>query len=254
VSWELQRHFIDPTPYTFQLQVGHTADQAAADWVDVGAPVIDTFFTVDPTKRMFGSEQELHYRVELTTSVDTYLSEPFNTLGALSKRDWLHAREILRKEQLRHRIQTSSNGFLLKAIRYGPVCTDCTDPLTGEVNNSHCGSCFGTGKEGGYFRPLAASFADLSTSSAREHINPQTATTMENVVQGRFVADPQLYSYDVWVDESGDARYYIHKVDVAAHIRGVPIIYNVEMRIAQFSDIIYTYPMVPSVPPEPRHP
>src|SRR6185369_12176846 len=76
VVWEMQRHFIDPLPHTFQLQVGHTPDNAATDWVDVGSPVQDAFFTVDPTKRLFGKFKDLHYRVKITTPAGTYYSEP----------------------------------------------------------------------------------------------------------------------------------------------------------------------------------
>lgn len=254
ISWELQRHFIDPAPYTFQLQVGHTFNPEAADWTDVGAAVIDTFFTVDPDKQQFGKWSEVHYRVKLTTGVDTYFSEAEPASGLLSRRDWLLAREITRLEKLRHRIQTSVDGFLLKAIRYGPACTDCLDPLTQEVTNSHCSTCFGTAFENGYFKPLESQFFDLSTENTREHLNPNTGTEKQDVVQARFVGAPQIESYDAWVDATSDKRYYIHRVSVVAKVRNVPIVVDVELRQAPFSDVIYEVPLSPSVPPEPRHP
>lgn len=246
VQWSLQRYFIDPGPYIFQLQAGHTADEAATDWVDVGSPVVDTFLVIDSTKRQYGKVPETHYRVMLTTIIGTYFSEPFGILGDLSMRDWLLCRDITRKEKLRHSVLVSAPGYLLKAIRFGPPCP-CLDPLTQEVINSNCATCYGTAFLGGYFEPLAGVYCDLSTESAREHLNPQTETIREHIIKGRFVGEPQLESYDVWVNAQNDNRYQIHNIEVKAQHRGVPVIVEVDLRLAPYSDVLYNIPVTPSV-------
>lgn len=251
LTWEMDRHLIDVGPYSFQLQVGHTALEDADDWVDVGAPVVDTYTVTDTTKRLFGKTLDVHYRLELTTSTDTYISHAVSCEGLLSKRDWLTWQEVLRKERLRHSTLTSVKGYLLKARRYGTPCPVCLDEYTEEVSKSKCMTCYGTGFEGGYFTPLEANYADLGLQSSRDHRNANIGMQNEHVIQARFLGDILLYSYDVWINAFSDERYYVQTTQVSSQIRGVPISYNVELRLAPFSDIIYsfdinkTYPQIP---------
>lgn len=243
VSWELNRHFIDDGPYSFQLQVGHTGLTDADDWADVGAPVVDTYYAFDLSKRLYGKTLETHYRVELTSADDTYYSNPVPCDGLLSKRDWINAREIIRKESLRHRVLTSPEGLLLKARRYGPRCATCTDARTEGVTDSNCPDCYGTGYENGYFAPLAACYADVGLDKTRDHRLMDRGMEKQDVIQARFIGDPQLYSYDAWVNATSDERYYLHTVGVASQIRGVAIVFDAELRLAPFTDVIYTVPL-----------
>lgn len=244
ISWEIDRHFTDPGPYTFQVQIGHTGLSDADDWDDVGAPVIDTYFKIDVEKQLFGKTLDVHYRVQLTTTLGTYISNPQSVEGLLSTRDWLNAREIVRKEILRHHALTSVNGYLLKVRRYGPLCGECSDQFTNEVSKSNCPTCFGTGYELGYFTPLAATYADIGLAEQREHRNPSVGMESKSIITGRFIGDPQLYSYDVWVNGHSDERYYMHTLKVTAQVRGVPIVYDAELRYAPFTDIVYTVPII----------
>src|SRR5688572_20923419 len=129
ISWAMDPTFIDPLPWTFQLQVGHTGTNLADDWTDVGAPVDNVAQLVDPDPELWGKTPDAHYRVVLTTSVGTYTSDPADVLGDLDQHAWLNAQEIVRKERLRHEVLASPNGYLLIAKRYGPVCSECIDPL-----------------------------------------------------------------------------------------------------------------------------
>lgn len=244
IFWEMNRHFIDPGPYSFQLQIGRTGVQDADDWIDLGTPVVDTYQTFDPDQRIFGKTQDVHYRLMLTTLTGVYTSMIADTDGLLIKRDWINYREITRKEMLRHRVHTSINGFLLKVRRYGPRCLVCTDPLTEEVRKTNCPDCYGTGFQFGYFEPLPATYADVSLQDNREHRNPQVGMEKQDVISARFIGDPQLYSYDVWVNAYSDERHYMHKITEKAHVRGVPLIYDAELRLAPFTDVVYTVPII----------
>ena len=251
VSWEIERHFVDPGSYDFQLQIGHTGLDEADDWTDVGSPVVDTYYAFDLEKRAYGKTLDTHYRVELTTTSGTYYSRPAPSDGLLSKKDWLIAREIVRNEQLRHSALTSVKGFLVKARRYGPRCLSCTDPLTEEVSQSQCQDCYGTGFDLGYFEPLPTYFCDIGLEQNREHRNPQTGMEKQDVVKARFVGDTQLYSYDVWINEFSDERYYMHTIGSVANVRGVPLVFDVELRLAPYTDVIYTLPLTKDSIPDP---
>jgi hypothetical protein len=241
ICWTLLNTFADALPYTFQLQVGQSGNQDADDWVDVGLPIENTYYAVDGTKRVYGKTQYTHYRVKLTTGAGTYWSDPIAKGGILGKRDWRLAREIVRKERLRSRY-VSQDGYLLKRMVTGVKCTICLDLQTDEVGNPDCPECFGTGLQCGYFYPIDCVWADLSPRTHRKHIDDAgvRGTINDIVVSGRMLHLPLLQERDVWVSRKTDDRYYVQSIQNASEMRGVPLIANVELRPAPFTDVIYT--------------
>lgn len=241
ISWELNEHFIDPMPHTFQLQSSPGGVPTADDWANVGSPVVDTLFTFDALKRLFGKTQTLSYRVVLTTSVGTYTSAPASILGLFTKRDWVIVREIIRKEQLRHTKFNSISGFLLKARRYGQPCS-CLDPLTGEVIDAGCPDCGGSGfARTGYYHPVPAQYADITPASEVESRETERRGMIKPmVITGRFLGCLPLTTDDVWVTNGSDERYYMQTIKELAIWKGVPLMYEVELRQAPFTDPVYT--------------
>lgn len=242
--WQLIPEFRDPLPWTFQLQVGKTGDENADDWTDVGLAVENTCYSIDSTKRVYSKTQNTHYRVKLTTSVAVHYSQPAAKSGILSVRDWRIANEIVRKEKLRFRY-TSQDGYLLKRRATGENCTSCLDLQTNEVTNPYCQECWGTGKQCGYYYPLSCIWADLSPRTRRLHIDDQArrGTVKDIVVTGRMLMLPLIDEQDVWVSRKTDDRYYIHSIQDVAEIRAVPLVANVELRPAPFTDVIYQIPI-----------
>jgi len=241
VMWDLLPDFTDPLPHTFTLQVGRSGNPSADDWEDVGLPSENTFYAVDGDQRVWGKTQYTHYRVKLETPSGTYYSEPTDGIGILGRRDWRIAREIIRKEKLRNRL-ASSEGVLLKRREHGPKCTQCVDLQTQEVKDPDCENCFGTGFQCGYFYPMGCVWADLSPKTRRKHLDDQgmRGVVADIVMSARMLMLPLIQEYDVWVNLKTDDRYYIHSIQHIAEIRGVPLIANVELRPAEYSDVIYS--------------
>lgn len=244
VSWQLFRQFAGVTPYSFQLQVGETGTPDADDWADVGPAVENAAFAVDDERRASGKTNRVHYRVQLTAADGIHYSKAVPAYGLLNKRDWLLAREILRKERLRHMVYTSWEGWLLKRRLVGELTpTDdptiaVTDPLTGEIVRSQQTETFGTEYAGGYYTPYPVWF-DLDPDSRYPARDPARGNTDDVAVMGRMEAYPQLLHNDVFVHKGSDRRYYIHRVSTAAHHRGVPLIARAELRLAPASDPVY---------------
>lgn len=240
VWWQLEPLFNDPGPYVFQLQFGNTGIPDSPDWHNVGGPVANGYMAYDDAWRNSASDLLTHYRVTLTTPKDIYVSQPVNCFGELPERDWLIAREVIRREQLRHKY-ASVSGYLLKPYRFGRPCTRCRDVLTGEPLDSNCGVCNGTGFEVGYHPPLPMQCWDLSLQTIEEHQDIQMkGTTRENAeVTARVIGFPALNRNDIWVNGKSDERWLIHSIQAAAALRGVPIIYNVQMGLIPFSSPIY---------------
>ncbi len=240
VAWELVPSFNDPAPLTFQLQVGTTNNQHADDWEDVGFPVADRFFAVDGEQRVYGKDRWTHYRVKLTTTLGTYLSDPINLMGTMSRHDWRLAREILRKELVAHR-GASQLGYLLKRRVTGQRCPKCLDHMTGEVRNPACTVCYGTGFRCGYYYPMGCVWANMSPRTRRTELDggQGRGTVNDVVVMARMTLTNLMNEDDVFVNRVTDDRYYVHKIQHVAEWRGVPLIGQVELRPIPFSSIIY---------------
>lgn len=240
VWWDLDRLFREPRPYTFQLQYGYTGSNDAVDWRNVGTPVVNGYVAYDPNWREGGYELLTHYRVTLTTGAATYVSQPANCAGELTERDWLLAREIIRKEQLRHRL-VSVPGYLIKRYRYGKPCPRCRDELTQETTDNNCPICNGTGFEIGYHPPIALQCWDLSPELIQENVDATLkGTTRDNAyAQARVIGFPALSKEDIWVNGTNDERWVVDTVQVAAAIRGVPLVYNIKMGLLAFNNTVY---------------
>lgn len=241
VSWELTAGFTDPRPLVFQLQAGRVNNQDADDWVNVGLPVEDMYFAIDPEQRVFGNTNFTHYRVKLTTVFNVYYSQPTFGLGVLDRRDWAIGGEIIRQRKLIYGWGEGQNGYLLKRRWSGKSCTVCADFQTEESRNPNCPSCYGTGFECGYYFPVGCVYAKLSPRSHHTHLDGQMRGTTNDVfVSAEMLATDFLSEEDVWVNAKTDDRWYVHKVTHKAEIRGVPLVSDVELRLVPFSSAIYT--------------
>lgn len=251
VFWELNRGFADPGPYSFQLQFSNSGTPRGDDWQNIGSST-SGFFAIDDLngnhQRMFGKTITVYYRVVLTTPTNAYMSQIIWASEYYNKHDWLIIREILRSEQLAHRIFSSEKGYLLKARRYGPLCEDCRDTsVAGQfpntITDSNCKTCYGTGFISGYYPPTEY-YALMQPSSAREARElEQVGTIKQQTTQARFLGTLQIVQADAWISDGSDERFYIHNVKEAAVWKGTPIVFIAEMRQAPFTDAIYDIPI-----------
>jgi len=243
ISWDMRQRFCDLQPWEFQLQVSRNGGDS---YVDVGVPIINTFYALDDEQRLFGKDMRLVYRVQLTTEKDVYYSPPSQPMGMLRKRQWLVSREIIRRHTLQVK-QTglrSLDGYFLKRKVAGIACT-CLDPFTNGITNHDCEFCHGTGFLDGYWRASENFMLDFSPELRNTHRDNALSRGTVNAVVGvgRFIGLPIMNRNDIWIEKDSDRRYYIHKVSNKAEINQVPIIVEAELRLAEFTDAIYAVPL-----------
>ncbi len=240
IMWELLPTFMDHGPLTFQLQVGETASNDADDWLDVGLPVVDQYYAVDAEQRVWGKTNFTHYRIKLTTPTGEYVSTPVGGMGILDHRDWLLARNLLYQRRIQQRLGPGGQrGYLLKRRWTGTPCQTCLDLQTEEVRNPDCPSCFGTGKECGYYYPQSCIWATLNHKGYRAKTDANRWTVNDIVCKAEFLCTEMLGEEDIWVAAKTDDRYYVHEVQHTAEIRGVPLVADVVLRLVPFSSPIY---------------
>jgi len=254
VTWQLSNQMVDGGVYTYQLQVAQTGTAASDDWINVGAPAVDAPALYDAEQRIWGMTPTIAYRVVLTTDGGQYTSPPAQAFGLLTVKDTLLRTEMIRKETLSLRTLTGVNGYLLKARRYGTRCS-CVDPVTFEITNSSCPTCYGVGFVGGYYAPVYLTFASIPGKKATERVlyNETLGTDRPVTLRGRMPADTLISARDAWCAVGSDDRYYVHEIEEKVAWRGYPVIYDVELRLAPRSNILYTFELTRPTTPLPPY-
>lgn len=249
VSWRYGRHFIDPGPYTSTLQASKGGTATADDWIDVGIAEVGVGVLTDSTKRVHGRNAVIAYRIKLVTPLATYYSAPARIDGLLGRRDWLLVREMVRQERLRLRVGVGIAGWLMRRRHAGTIPsladprTAVTDPLTGAIVRPNSPVTFGTEFTGGYFAPIPFSFdvipighrAEVDTAMSRGTVDDAGIAT-----RARYVPIPPIVDQDAFIADGSDLRYYIYDPIVRARHRGAAVVADCELRLAPYTDILYT--------------
>jgi hypothetical protein len=246
IQWYIDQRFLDPPPQTFQLQVTLVSTPTADDWENVGLPVVNGTFAIDGNRREYGKTEDVHYRIVLTSASGTYVSKPASMLSALTFRDWRLVREMVRQELKRLRKGAGTGGYLLKRRRYGQPCPVCIDAMTSEPTGAHDSTCYGTGITGGYYAAIPNYYVEMDLISYREMMDGAQAVGTEKriiIPNCKTVCYPLLESKDVFIEYKSDRRWFVETVTETARIRSYPFKAQFELRLANFSDIIYTFPM-----------
>jgi hypothetical protein len=174
-----------------------------------------------------------------------HISQPQQANGLWLKRDWLLAKEIVRKEHLvqRKRSNVASAGVLLKRKRWGTPCPQCREYDTDEVQSSSCTLCYGTGLVGGYF-PGINFFITFDAPYTREFKRDETLSLTNNIVRtGRCVSYPFLDTNDVIARRDSGERLFVNKLETIAEVADVPVILKVELKLAPATDPVYQVPL-----------
>lgn len=111
------------------------------------------------------------------------------------------------------------------------------------VQNLVVHNCYGTGKLGGYYQALPYQFAIVSPRVITERVKSGVATSADDFRTGTFLGYPLIHTYDVFADAHSDERFVIGTIRQAETIGAVPVVQTCEMTTADFSNIIYKFPL-----------
>jgi hypothetical protein len=218
------------------------------EWVALNEdPVIDDCCFVDPCQRTWEMLSDHYYRIRMlqpsVPGCPVITSMPTLGSGRLDKKDWLRAREIVRKEYLQMRID-GIQGFLLKRKKFGVACPNCLEYDTREVVDSDCPICYGVGIVGGYYPGIMFPMREVSTVDRRLNVGqPPQGMNSDITEQFRCVLYPVIDTRDVWVRADDDARYIVDKYNVSASYRGLSLVAVATLKLAPATDIVYSVPI-----------
>lgn len=235
-SWEIDGAFDDPAPWTFTVQ---RAPMSEGPWEDISPALTNIIAWRDTGGRhLYGKANVLYFRVRLKTPRETYFSHPVQPYGDLPRREYLLAREIIRRETLRARVLSGVECDVYIRATFGPKCTFCIDPATGEVRDDHCSKCLGTGRYPAYFGPHRM-LLSFSPDAAHHTDNATDGTHEKRTFEALTIANPVLKKGDVIVDPARDKRYVVGIASIVAEVRRIPCLQKLGFDEAPLSDPIY---------------
>lgn len=235
-SWEICGGFSDPAPWVFTVQKGDTDN---GPWTTISPNLVNVIaWRDDGGKNLVGKSNTLYFRATLRTPRGTYFSAPVQPYGELTRREFLLAREIIRRETLRAKVLAGTSCDVYIRSTFGPKCTYCIDPVTGDVRDSNCRKCLGTGRYPPYFGPhrMMLSFSPDTTHSK---VNSNDGTHETRTFEALAIGNPVLKKGDVIVDTAQDKRYVIGFAGVVSEVRRIPCLQRLGFDEAPLSDPVY---------------
>jgi hypothetical protein len=252
ISWKLNQNFfaqVNPKPpFHFFIDFGRSGTDTWKPLND--SPVVDDCFFVDLERRNFSKLIDHYYRIRLvlpnSPDCPVFISPPCQANGDFERvRDFLLAREIVRKEHLLQRKRTGTKGIFIKRKRFGLKCQnpDCLDYDTSEITNSDCPICFGTAKQGGYFAGIEM-YVTLQQGWDRRFKQTDQLNIVNNINRfGRIIPFPYPETGDLWIRDDTGERFFVQTIRQVAEVAGIPVVSVVELRLAPTTDIVYKVPI-----------
>jgi len=242
VSWALNREFINPGPYTFELYRMQSSNDTAPVKV---ASVVDQPFIYDSQPKFTQSGKDIYYIVKLIDGKRAeFWSMTATTQMYWEHHDWLLAREIIRKETMLLRKKTGTKGWLLKRKQWGDPCPVCLDQVTQQVQNARCPTCYGTGFVGGYYAPVEF-WVTMNATQRLMRLTPEQGVVAENVETVRTLAYPLVDPNDVWVHANTNSRYRVQsQIATLARHRGIDLLLSIMLEELPESSAAYLVPTV----------
>ena len=235
-SWEMAGGFDDPAPWIFIVQRGPSDN---GPWETISPELVNVIAWKDEGgKNLVGKSNTLYFRVVLRTSRGEYFSHAIQPYGDLTRREYLLAREIIRREALRARVLAGVECDMYIRSTFGPRCTFCIDPVTGDVRDSNCKKCFGTGRYPAYCGPhrMMLSFSP-DVSHVKQNSNDGTHET--RTFEAIAIGNPVLKKGDVIIDKAQDKRYVVGVASVVSEVRRVACLQKIGFDEAPLNDPVY---------------
>ncbi len=207
------------------------------------APITHPFYFDDglkPLSKLFHVVYKLEVLFPFTD--ETQMTRPIPLVcSPRLARTFFVARRMDEKHGIEYASHTGIELVILKRKQWGEKCTECINEVTGSSTKTDCGNCFGTGFEGGFWKPyetLGKIDPLVKTQSLQDPLGYQ-----ENInTQIHLRAFPIVVDGDVIVEKCQNLRWYVQVVQLIEHGR-YPVKQLVEGRQIERGSPIYEIPV-----------
>lgn len=228
-----------------QIEVSRYGVSASNAWSIIRAYAANTGIWADTTKRLFGNQNDLYYRVAIRDSaLNVYRSEPVASTFSVPRLMAPTYLEAIRRWEGRGGRGETNRGYLLKRIHYGAKCPDCRDRDGGQQLYTRCVTCYGTGWTGGYYQVPRCCYAEIGSVVKTRKTDENLGTTEpEPMSTLTLLALPKVHSGDIWVNFSNDQRWLLGDMTHATSIGSVDLTTTIAAARLEFTDIAYHFPV-----------
>jgi len=215
------------------------------EFIVVGETLGDTEF-LDEQRRIDAQAANCWYaiKVEDLDNGEFWFSSPQPVGTSLRKREWLIARELIRRETMRLiKRRAGVRGWLLRRRIAGPVCTYCSSPETGQVTRPDCPYCYGTTFLGGYYPPQEM-WVEMNADTVLRRVDPEQGAIADFQKTFRCLAYPLPHPNDYWVSAKTGMFYRLKEnLTTEAIIEEEPLVLRVDVYVEQSNNVIYKFPI-----------
>ena len=211
-----------PLPWTFRVE---ESESGLDDWKIISGDLVNLFSFTEESRRKHDKDAGPYFRVVFINTGE--MSPAVTVYGDLPKQEFLYAQEIIRKEHLAMANMTGVEVMVWKKMHSGQRCTDCVNPVTGEVLNSNCRTCHGTGFLGGYHGPYCslAKFSQRQSDKKFEQGGQGVEDVRIHTV--RMTAAPHVIRDDLIVEVKSQLVYTVDKITNTLELRRIPIVRDI---------------------------
>lgn len=207
IQWSIDPVFKFPEPHNFTVEVSGTPDFKLIDYT---IPAGNAFSAIDNTRVKQSWTLDHYYRVKLTAGNEVFYSQNLAFTGSrYTRRQYVLAREIVRKELLRCTKFTGSQYYLLKRKIYGTQLNDdSVDPVSGVPLTDQVadqGSHFANG----YYNPLPFYLSTEENETDRSMQGEGKGLVEITQKNFRTIGFPIIETYDILVEPVNDERYFV---------------------------------------------
>lgn len=242
--WELFP-VLSPSEQPFAFSIYRASGVPPVEDFTLINTVIDDWTYTDTSYTEHSKRYNISYKLVLRTKTTEYNSEIISILGNIQQHNKNYIKAILRRAHISRRSVQPYRSLFLKRRHFGIKCS-CVDPITEEITKTDCQSCYGTGILGGYWK-TSVPVVLITSSPLSNTIMHDTSQNVGSVSPGIMrvkVAYPMIIDqYDALIHLSTGNRFYITGVQVSAEVEGFPIVYDLEIRLAERKDVLYQYPV-----------
>jgi len=245
LSWDIFEDIfnINDPPFIFTVLRGTEFTEDPAAFTEVSPPLENIYTYTDTTGISIGKWVNYFYMIKLATSLKVVYSSPTAPFGGVSDKQRNIVKAAIRRAHVSARHMPTMPCILLKRRYTGTVCS-CRDPITKEVLNPDCATCYGTGIVGGYYQEGSEKTILTTTplnSLPAFDTSVKTGSMTQSKMVAKFAGLPPIRRGDVFVNTPTNRRFYVTGSQVSAEVQGFPVIQDMELQLADYKDIIYSF-------------
>ncbi len=223
--WEVGVSSAPEMPWEFVVQESQTGVEGFKDITPTITNVLA--YTEDAPRKKFNKNPGPYFRIKFLN--DGSYSPVHGLYGDLPKQEFLYLQEIMRKEALQMQNMSGVQVMIWQKMHSGKQCTECTDPITGEVLDSNCLACLGTRFITGFFGPYCTLATFSTTQTNKKHEQNGHGVEDERFYSVRMVGFPLVVKDDLIVDVKSQRVYTVHETGYLLEIRRIPAVQEIQV-------------------------